>query len=149
VGGDRERLLRLLEDLRLLLHTGTSLIMQLSDALGIPMPSNGEALAPQELEQPDWQPDRALHPVPARSRDTAALKHEHGLTERELAVLELVAHGLSNQEIARQLVIAERTVQDYMSGLYSKLGMRERTKLMRYAIDHQLDGAHDHHTPHR
>ncbi len=136
-GEDRERLLRLLEDLRLLLHAGTSLIMHLSEALGIQAPSNGEVLAPQALEQTGRQPGRALHPGPTRSPGRAALKHEHGLTECELAVLELVAHGLSNQGIARTRDIAERTVEQHLTNSYRKLGVSSRMEAARAVLHTQ------------
>jgi two-component system nitrate/nitrite response regulator NarL len=50
------------------------------------------------------------------------------LTERERAVLELVATGLSNQEIGRQLSLAEKTVKHYMTSILSKLHVRSRVE---------------------
>lgn len=49
------------------------------------------------------------------------------LTERELDVLQLVARGLSNREVARRLDISHRTVSTHLSNLYGKLGVRTRT----------------------
>jgi DNA-binding NarL/FixJ family response regulator len=50
------------------------------------------------------------------------------LTERELEVLHALAHGLSNREIADQLVITEGTVKNHVSSLIAKLEVRDRTQ---------------------
>ena len=56
------------------------------------------------------------------------------LTPREHQVLDLIAHGNSNREIASKLQIAEKTVRIHVSSLLSKLGARDRTQAAIYAI---------------
>jgi NarL family two-component system response regulator LiaR len=56
------------------------------------------------------------------------------VTARELEILRLVAHGLSNRDIARQLSLSERTVRTHVSAILSKLGLRSRTQAALYAL---------------
>ena len=56
------------------------------------------------------------------------------LTERESEVINLVAQGYSNQEIAKELVISEKTVKTHVSNILSKLQLADRTQLAIYAI---------------
>jgi two-component system, NarL family, response regulator LiaR len=55
------------------------------------------------------------------------------LTERELDVLKLIASGLTNSQIAEQLVISENTVKGHVSNILSKLHMADRTQVAVYA----------------
>ncbi|MBC8506839.1 MAG: response regulator transcription factor [Anaerolineales bacterium] len=50
------------------------------------------------------------------------------LSEREIEILKLLAQGLSNKEIAKQLFLAEGTVKNYVSNVLSKLGVTDRTQ---------------------
>lgn len=60
------------------------------------------------------------------------------LTPREQSVLNLVANGLMNKEIARQLDTSVRNVEKYVSRLFSKTGTNSRTELVRYALENGL-----------
>ena len=53
---------------------------------------------------------------------------ELGITPRELEILELIARGLSNREIAEQLFVSENTVKTHSSRLFDKLSARRRTQ---------------------
>jgi DNA-binding NarL/FixJ family response regulator len=63
------------------------------------------------------------------------------LTARELEILQLVAAGLSNSRIARQLWVAEQTVKFHLSNIYRKLGLANRTEASHYAHMHGLLGS--------
>jgi DNA-binding NarL/FixJ family response regulator len=56
------------------------------------------------------------------------------LTEREHEVLQLVAEGRSNQEIAQELVVSVKTVEGHRTKIMRKLGAHDRTELVKYAI---------------
>lgn len=60
------------------------------------------------------------------------------LTPREQSVLDLVAQGLMNKEIARSLDTSVRNVEKYVSRLFSKTGTNSRTELVRFALEHGL-----------
>lgn len=60
------------------------------------------------------------------------------LTPREQSVLNLVAEGLMNKEIARRLETSVRNVEKYVSRLFGKTGTNSRTELVRFALEHGL-----------
>jgi NarL family two-component system response regulator LiaR len=87
-----------------------------------------------------YQGESSLHPTIARKlireilRPSTAAPAENLLTEREVAVLKLIAGGLSNQEIAETLVISERTVSSHVSNILDKLHLANRTQAALYAL---------------
>jgi DNA-binding NarL/FixJ family response regulator len=58
----------------------------------------------------------------------------HGLTERELKVLRLVADGFDTAEIARELAYSERTIKDILHQVTTRLDLRNRTHAVAYAL---------------
>jgi DNA-binding NarL/FixJ family response regulator len=66
------------------------------------------------------------------------------LTEQEVKILTLVAHGRTNREIAGALFLSEKTVRNYVSSILGKLGLSHRAQAAAYAVEHGLPGAgHD------
>jgi DNA-binding CsgD family transcriptional regulator len=61
-----------------------------------------------------------------------------GLTAREVEVLRLVAQGMTDAQVAEQLVISPRTVNWHLTSIYSKLQVTSRSAATRYDIEHQL-----------
>jgi non-specific serine/threonine protein kinase len=77
-----------------------------------------------------------VHPVAVqRSTATSPLP---GLTKRETQVLELLAHGNSNREIALELVLSIRTVERHIENLYPKIGANGRADATAYALRNSL-----------
>jgi DNA-binding NarL/FixJ family response regulator len=71
-----------------------------------------------------------------------------GLTEQERRILELIGEGLTNRQIGERLFLAEKTVKNYVSALFAKLGMERRAQAAAYAarvFDEHGDGSHPPH----
>ena len=67
-------------------------------------------------------------------REVRAPESPEALTEREIEVLRLLAQGQSNKEIARTLIIGEKTVKTHVSNILAKLGVPSRTQAALYAV---------------
>lgn len=81
--------------------------------------------------------DRQVSKRLVRRRDTVA-PTVGTLTPRETAVLELLAQGRSNKQIAGELELGTRTVEGYVSNILGKLGVTSRTEAVTHAISHRL-----------
>jgi DNA-binding NarL/FixJ family response regulator len=72
--------------------------------------------------------------VMRRMRDQAARSDPlSGLTGQERRILELIGEGMTNRQIGEQMFLAEKTVKNYVSALFVKLGMERRTQAAAYA----------------
>jgi DNA-binding CsgD family transcriptional regulator len=86
-----------------------------------------QAFAPQDPQPAQALPGSVRHPfAPA------------GLTTREMEVLSLVAQGLTDAQVAEQLVISTRTVNTHLTSIYNKLGVNSRSAATRFAVEHQI-----------
>jgi DNA-binding NarL/FixJ family response regulator len=76
----------------------------------------------------------AASKVMARMRDQATKTDPlAGLTPQERKILELIGEGLTNRQIGERMFLAEKTVKNYVSALFAKLGMERRTQAAAYA----------------
>src|SRR5437667_10153029 len=77
---------------------------------------------------------RAASQLMARLRDQSAKRDPlAGLTGQERRILELIGEGLTNRQIGERMYLAEKTVKNYVSALFAKLGMERRTQAAAYA----------------
>ncbi len=82
--------------------------------------------------------DRLVDELTTGHRVTASSPADHGLTPREGEVLDRLAHGLSNAEIAADLVIGPETVKSHVSEILRKLELRDRVQAVVYAYRNGL-----------
>ncbi|MFJ2155744.1 response regulator [Streptomyces sp. NPDC087856] len=75
--------------------------------------------------------ERLSEPEPQPSSEPA--EPPDGLTTREAEVLVLIAEGLTNQEIARELHVSTATVKTHINNLFAKTGLKDRAQAVRYA----------------
>ena len=66
--------------------------------------------------------------IAARNKKNEERLKDLGITKRELEILELIAHGMSNREIAEKLFVSENTVKTHSSRLFDKLSAKRRTQ---------------------
>ena len=91
--------------------------------LGLKLTKKKEVLVVKEVLVP------ATHPFTLNQQRLKDL----GITRRELEILELIAQGLSNREIADKLFVSESTVKTHSSRLFDKLSARRRTQAVQIA----------------
>jgi DNA-binding NarL/FixJ family response regulator len=80
-------------------------------------------------------------PIGRAEKRRDSIIEQTGLTEREVAVLQALAQGQSNKEIARSLWLAEQTVKFHLTNIYRKLNVRGRTDAVHWAYHHGLADA--------
>ena len=77
--------------------------------------------------------------VLAKLREATRVEAFMDLTDQELKVLSLIAHGKTNKETAASLHLGEGTVRNYVSSIFGKLGLSNRAEATAYAVRHNLD----------
>jgi DNA-binding NarL/FixJ family response regulator len=96
-------------------------------------PGLAKALVHAYLAQPSPSPSQA------QAGKASNLAHElKALTPRELEIVTLVADGYTNQAIADRLTLSIKTVQSHRANVMEKLGLRDITHLVRFALRHRL-----------
>jgi len=100
--------------------------------MAIRVVAEGEALLAPQITR------RLISEFARRRPSTARPEQLQILTERETEVLKLVAHGLSNSEIASELHVAETTVRTHVGHLLTKLGLRDRVQAVVLAYESGL-----------
>ncbi|MDK2798450.1 MAG: hypothetical protein PWP27_30 [Clostridiales bacterium] len=74
----------------------------------------------------------------SKSSEEHQVKGQSLLTQREIEVLELIAEGMLNKEIAAKLYISEKTVKNHVSNIFKKLNVSDRTQAAIYAFKHNI-----------
>lgn len=77
--------------------------------------------------------------VLAKLRESTRVEAFADLTDRELKVLALISRGKTNKEIASSLHLGEGTVRNYVSSIFGKLNLSNRSEATAYAVRHNLD----------
>ena len=99
--------------------------------LGLKLTKNKETVVVKEV------PVQVTVEVPVPARDLFVLDQSKlqqlGITTRELEILQLIAGGLSNREIAEKLFVSENTVKTHSSRLFDKLDAKRRTQAVQIA----------------
>jgi predicted ATPase/DNA-binding CsgD family transcriptional regulator len=84
------------------------------------------------------QPPTPLSPTGSQPPVSSTLEHPAGLSAREVEVLGLVATGLTNAQVAKELFLSPRTIQRHLNSIYHKLGVSSRAAATRFAVEHGL-----------
>jgi DNA-binding NarL/FixJ family response regulator len=91
----------------------------------------------------------AARKVMQRMRDQASRSDPlAGLTGQERKILELIGEGLTNRQIGERMYLAEKTVKNYVSALFAKLGMERRTQAAALATRIFIESEHDQRSGH-
>jgi predicted ATPase/DNA-binding CsgD family transcriptional regulator len=99
----------------------------ITDALAYLLQPAPSSKAPGATPPATRQPNAAPHP-------TSAVLEDHGLTQRELEVLRLVAAGMTDREIADELFISYGTARTHVRNILDKLGVKSRSAATSYAL---------------
>jgi len=102
------------------------------------MPSGELIAAIREVCAGTWPAQDRARGTGEKAGERTSRESGQPLTPRESAVVRLVARGMTNKAIARQLGISPRTVEGHLNHVFEKLGIFSRTELVHYALAHSL-----------
>ena len=108
--------------------------------LGLKLTRTKETVVTREVHVPVEVPVTVRVPVPVAGpfqRNEVRIE-QLGITPRELEILEAIAAGLSNREIAERLFVSENTVKTHAGRLFDKLSARRRTQVVQRAKEEGL-----------
>jgi predicted ATPase/DNA-binding CsgD family transcriptional regulator/transcriptional regulator with XRE-family HTH domain len=100
--------------------------------------ADGQALSLEQAIAQAQEIADAAQSAPAPQPTSATSQYPADLTEREVEVLRLLAQGLTNPQIAEQLIISPRTVHAHVRAIYGKLEVTNRSAATRFALEHGL-----------
>jgi len=103
--------------------------------------AEGRSMTPEEVLPAQGPVTISAHPrteQPSTPLTKLPSAYPDGLTAREVEVLRLVAMGLTNEQVAEQLVISPRTVTTHLTSIYGKIQVSSRSTATRYAVEHHL-----------
>jgi DNA-binding NarL/FixJ family response regulator len=115
-------------------HSLATLQAQLTETIFAAAWAKGQTTQPEQLLSEQQQ----VLAQQASASPTSAGSYPANLTEREVEVLRLLAQGLTNAQIAKQLVVSPFTVNAHLRTIYGKLDVTSRAGATRYAIEHKL-----------
>ncbi|MCP1145771.1 response regulator transcription factor [Lysinibacillus endophyticus] len=101
---------------------------------GIKMVYHGGSLIPQELAKEVFQ---SIHSSPVE-QDSTVSSNPYELSQQELKVLKYLAQGLSNKAISERMFLSLGTVKNYISNIYSKLNVKNRSAAITKAIEESI-----------
>ncbi|MEU5703745.1 response regulator transcription factor [Streptomyces aurantiacus] len=130
-----DELIRAVRDLRDGTATFTSSAVDVSDPLGVSYEPNQNS---SHLQSFVSQSSKARPTYAARLHGRGHNRLEFGLSAREVEVMDLIAAGMSNQQIAATCFISEKTVKNHINRIFAKLHSSSRSE----AIAHWLGTAH-------
>jgi non-specific serine/threonine protein kinase len=117
---------------------GEGRAMRLEDAMAAALETEQVAVGKHGPSDPILRPATP----PARASKSPSQNGTHllaeGLTRREQDVAALLARGLTNQQIAAELTISQRTAETHVCNILSKLGLHRRAQLTAWAVEHAL-----------
>ena len=93
--------------------------------------AEGKAMSPERAVEYAFEESK-------KAQSQASREYPAGLSAREVEVLRLVARGMTNPRIARELYVSRRTVDAHLHSVYNKLGTSTRAEATRYASEHGL-----------